>query len=472
MASEEKKWWERPWPYFAGAAALLLVTVASQVEVQRPSVSAGTVKDLLSLRDQKDLNVLFILVDTLRADHLGIYGYDRDVSPNIDSLARGGIVFENTVSQSSWTKTSMASLWTGNVPANHGIVHYDHVIPDEAVLPAELFREAGYQTAGIFRNGWVASTFGFDQGFNAYIRPRAGRANLQMQRLNPSGASLQGTDEDLVISAQEFLNAYSGERFFLYLHMMDVHQYVYDDKSVEYGTSYLDIYDQSISWTDRLIAHLVVDLEERGLRDKTLIVIASDHGEAFREHGWEGHAKNLYSEVTRVPMIFIPPFYIEGGITIDNLVSNIDLFPTVLDMVGLPPIPGADGVSLLPLILSAAGVSDSSEGDFNRPAFSHLNKGWGKRKGGPAPLVGVTDGDLQLFYHTANPDSIELYDLGEDPGEKQNLSGERSAETARLVKMAKDYLELAESPWGVEPSTKELNELQLGQLRALGYAID
>ena len=394
---------EKPWPYFAGAGLLLLVAIATQVEIGAPEISYGTLDDLAGLQNRDDVNVIFILVDTLRSDHLGVYGYERPTSPNLDALAKGGIVFKNAVSQSSWTKSSMAGLWTATRPVNSGIVHYDHVIPSEATLPAELFRGAGYRTAGIIRNGWVAPNFGFHQGFETYIRPLVGAERQRVARKNPSGTVLKGTDEDLLQSAIEYLDAYGHQRFFLYLHMMDLHQYVYDDKVTHFGTSYFDIYDQSINWTDRVIASLVSTLGERGLRKKTLIVIAADHGEAFNEHGWEGHARDLYREVIMVPIIILPPFYIDGGIEVDTLVSNMDLWPTILDIMGLPPIPNADGVSLLPLIQEAGGVAASTD-ELRRPAYSQINKGWGKKNIVSNPIVSVTYGDHQLIMRVKRPE--------------------------------------------------------------------
>ncbi len=134
----------------------------------------GTLEDVRTLHERTDLNVLFILVDTLRADRLGAYGYERDTSPVIDELARTGVRFAHHVSQSSWTKCSMASLWTGVYPNRTGVLHAQHGIPESAVLPAEIFREAGYRTAAIWRNGWIAPNFGFAQGFEIYLSPAGG----------------------------------------------------------------------------------------------------------------------------------------------------------------------------------------------------------------------------------------------------------------------------------------------------------
>ncbi len=133
----------------------------------------------------------------------------------------------------------MASMWTGTWPNRNGITRWSHSMPPEATLPAEIFQQAGFQTAGIWRNGWVAPNFGFQQGFDTYLRPLPGMGPDRFQKKTPSSASVVGTDEDLTMAATEFLHAYGHQRFFLYLHYMDVHQYAYDEASSKFGTTLL-----------------------------------------------------------------------------------------------------------------------------------------------------------------------------------------------------------------------------------------
>src|SRR4029450_5150518 len=147
-----------------------------------------------------------------------------------------------------------------------------------------------------------------------------------------------GCDEELIPAALEFPRAYGHKRFFLYLHYMDVHQYAYDEASAKFGTSYSDVYDNSISWVDRNIGTLLHALQERDIQRKTVIVVASDHGEGFREHGLEGHAKMLYREVAEVPLIISLPFGLNPGVVVPETVANVDIWPTLLDMFGLPAI--------------------------------------------------------------------------------------------------------------------------------------
>jgi arylsulfatase A-like enzyme len=468
-----RRFLDSPWPYFIGAVILLILAIASQFEVRVPSRDRGTVDDIAMLRGRDDLNVVFIMVDTLRADRLGVYGYERETSSVIDDLASHGILFKRVMAQSSWTKTSMASLWTGTYPANNAISRFNHSLPDEATLPAEIFKEAGFRTAGVWRNGWVAPNFGFGQGFEVYLRPKPGRERVQMERRNPSRHKLTGTDEDLVTSAMAFLENFGRERFFLYLHFMDVHQYTYDKDAAVFGTSYSDAYDQSIKWTDRLIGVLVQKIDDLDLLTETVIVIGSDHGEAFREHGSEGHAKNLHREVTEVPFAIALPFILDPGIVVEAPVANADMWPTILDLVGLPPLPNADGVSQLPMVMASGGAASPPPVDgLVRPIFARLDRRWGNPQFEPEPILGVADGDLRLFVRTKDPkDGVSLFDHSEDPGETRDISADRPEEVERLHALLIEHEESAKSPWGAGPQEVELDAMKLEQLRALGYVI-
>jgi len=469
-----RRWLDSPVPYYALAALLLAAAAASQFQLHVPSRRVEPVERLLELRERGDLNVVFLLIDTLRADRLGIYGYARPTSPVIDAAAAYGIVFDDVVSQSSWTKTSMASLWTGTHPIRNGILRYSHVIPDEAVMPAERFRDAGYRTVGLWRNGWVEANFGFAQGFESYVRPAIGSERLRVYRESRTPNPIAGTDEDLTISATDFLKKFGDQRFFLYLHYMDVHQYVYDESSAIFGTSYSDIYDQSIRWVDRLVGVLLDALERQDLLQRTLVVIAADHGEAFLEHGREGHAQDLHGEVTHVPLIMLPPFLLEPGIRVRTTVSNADLWPTVLDLVGLAPLPGADGCSLVPLVLAAAGAGGADSVELERrPVFAQLERGWGrphaKRR---ASLVSVTDKNLRLLATISGRTPPRLFDRAADPTEQRDLAAADSGAAARLRALVDGHANSAEAPWGVAPREVELDELRLNHLRALGYVVD
>jgi arylsulfatase A-like enzyme len=428
----------------------------------------GTIEDVLALSERSDLNVLFILVDTLRADRLGAYGYERDTSPNLDALAASGIRFAGQVSQSSWTKCSMASLWTALYPVRSRVRRAYDVVSPEALMPAEVFQEAGFRTAGIWRNGWIDPNFGFSQGFEIYLSPRSQRRQgARLVRLENPNVSLDGDDGDILNSTFEFLRAHGHERFFLYLHMMDVHQYAYSEDTALFGTSYSDSYDNSIRWVDSLLGHLFNDLEERGLRERTLIVFSSDHGEAFGEHGGEGHARNVYGEVTTTPLIMSFPFRLEPGIVVEARSENVDLWPTVLELLGLPALPDVDGQSLVPEIVAAAGGETSSEG----VAFAELDQAWGRTQETPRPMVAVNEGPWRLMFRAGAPERTELYDKSVDPREQRNIVREQPEVTESLKERAVGYLKSPPPPWGDDAPSVEIDEMQMNQLRALGYGV-
>lgn len=468
-----RKIFDSPWFYYTLAALFLVGAVVSQIErPQEPEGKpVGTFEDIASLRDRDDLNVVFILIDTLRADRLGAYGYERNTSPNLDRIARHGIRFANTESQSSWTKASMASLWTGMYPERTGIQSFANALPLEAVTPAEIYRDEGYRTAGIWRNGWVANNFRFDQGFSLYVRPRTSQRDQQVRRRNPSAHGLVGTDFDATESAMEFFHSLGpDERFFLYIHYMDIHQYLYADISPDFGTSFSDFYDSSIFWVDYNIGILEAALREKGLLDRTVIVIASDHGEAFFEHGAEGHARDLYTEVLDVPLIVSLPFDLPQGVVVHSRAANVDIWPTLLDLMGMPPIPGAEGISLVPEIMEAGRAPGTQSPFVDRAIYGQLNGAWGKMDKDPEPLISISKGPFKYIARLDVEGSEELFDRAADPGERQNLAADQPDVAQELRAEVDAFIDRGGPHWG-DTEEIELSEMHRAQLRALGYMV-
>jgi len=455
------------WSYWLAAAVMLGLYGICSIAPREDSRPLGTVADIASLAKRDDLNVVFILVDTLRAQRLGSYGYERDTSPRLSKLAASGIRFANHSSQSSWTKSSMASLWTGLYPSRTHVLRYDDAVSEDARMPAEVLRDAGFHTYAIWRNGWVAPNFGFSQGFETYHNPQPVPIPASVRRENPS-LEQGGSDSEVILSALEFLRTYGDERFLLYLHLMDVHQYIYDADSALFGTTYSDIYDNSIRRTDGHIGVVIDALEKLGLRDETIVVVASDHGEAFSEHGYEGHAKDLYSEVTRTPWIVSLPFRLEPGVVVDGPTENVDIWPTLFDLLGIAAPDGLDGRSRVPEIARVA----STDGGATRLRFGELDRNWGQTRKKPHPLVAVSEGSFRLYYDAEHPDHPELYDLEEDPGEQVNIADREPERTARLSASAREQMEGRPSPWGGGAPKVEIDDMQLRQLRALGYKVD
>ena len=463
---------QKRWPWLAAAALIAgayLASISIHVGGGDPRPT-GSAEDIAKLSERKDLNVLFILVDTLRAERLGSYGYARDTSPTLDLLARSGVRFSRQLAQSSWTKCSMASLWTSLYPAHNGVTRFDQVIPPEATLPAEILKDAGFRTVGIYRNGWVAPNFGFGQGFDVYDRPRGGPVPASVRRENPT-LKEGGSDEDAVNAAIEFLRLSGDQRWLLYLHLMDVHEYLYDDESAVFGTSYSDIYDNSILHLDRILDRLLAYLSGTGQMQRTIVVLSADHGEAFGERGYEGHAREVYRETTEVPWIIAFPFRLEPGATVEARTRNVDVWPTLLELLGLPALPRSDGRSRVPEILAAA-RGEAAPAEPDQTAIAHIDRFWGRPLETAAPVVAVAEDGLRYVSVRGGGtrDSEQLFDAKIDPFERQDLAAHRPDDAARLRKVADAYLQ---SPpvWDTTPPTLELDEIQLNQLRALGYAL-
>jgi arylsulfatase A-like enzyme len=456
--------------------ALILAGLSRVIDIRTPNRPTGSWEGIRKLASRDDLNVVFVLIDTLRADRLSAYGYERPTSPVIAGLADSGVRFATTLAQSTWTKCSMASLWSATYPVTNQITRWPHGVPEAMQSPAELLQQAGFRTVGIWRNGWVAPNFGFAQGFDLYFKPTVHARPPQLAQNNPSAAQLPGTDHGLTMAAVEFLQSAGDERFLLHLHYMDVHQYVYD-ASADFGTGYSDIYDNSIRWVDANVGTIVATLQEKELMERTLLVISSDHGEAFNEHRREGHAKNLYRETTNVPLVIALPFRLNEGIVVETPVENVDIWPTILDLLGLDAMPHAEGRSLVPLMeASAQGTEDPSAPAAQRPVFAYLDRSWGIRGAAPRPMASISKDGYRLMRHLDRDatglaeDGVELYDVAADPDELNDLSEQNPEEVARLEAVLEEFLARPRSGWG-PPEEVAVSDMELGQLRALGYAL-
>ena len=467
-----RKLLDSPWTYAVPALLLALGALWSLVDLRVSPRPGGGVEELRSLRERDDVNLVFLAIDTLRADRLGCYGHARPTSRFLDHLAAGGIRFRAVEAASSWTKCSMASLWTGLDPARTGVTRFNHAIPEQATLPAEILRDAGFETIGVFRNAWVAPNFGFGQGFDAYVNPGTGQAPARFER--GPGAHLVGTDESVTRSALAFLDASGHERFFLYLHYMDVHQYAFDGVAADqgFGSTYRDSYDAALHWVDRNVGLLLEALHERDLTRRTVVVVTSDHGEALGEHDSEGHARTLYTEVTQVPWLISLPFRVDPPVVVEPRVRNVDVWPTLLDLLGLPALPETDGRSVVPEIEAAFEGRPARE---PAPALSYLDQKWGRPEDDPIPLVGVRHGGRSLIlYPQAEGNAVVgAFDIVADPAETENLAeeGQPLPEWAGALEARARESVTRPPPWGEVPEV-EIDELSRMQLRALGYVLE
>ena len=282
-----------------------------------------------------------------------------------------------------------------------------------------------------------------------------------------------GTDESVIEAAIEFLRLSGQQRWFLYLHLMDLHEYIYDEESALFGSTYSDIYDNSIRWTDGVDrASARVASPSCGQLEKTLIVVASDHGEAFLERGFEGHAREVYRETTEVPFLLSFPFRLEPGVVVETRTQNVDVWPTILDLLGLEPPDGIDGRSL-------AARDPGERTRRSRPVDGrrHGDRATSTRPGGSGtasrwPTVAVVEDEFRYVRvprATGGPPVEQLFDATRRPA-RAARSGRRAAGDARAAESGWRTLPEKKPPWGETP-TREIDELELNLLRALGYKI-
>jgi choline-sulfatase len=420
-------------------------------------------------------NIIIYLVDTLRRDHLGCYGYPKPVSPNIDALAREGVLFEHAICQSSWTKPAVASVFTGVWPGTHNVVEENEALPDAALTLAEILWAAGFRTAAFVANGHVNRQFAFDQGFDDFVF------------FMPDGEPAVPPHSDVVSrSLLQWLDAHHTEHpFFLYVHTVDPHdpyapppdfrsrfagdvhdrdlgsresmkrirrQRRTDDKTLR---DLVALYDAEIAFNDHTFGQLIATLERMELYDDTLIVFMADHGEEFRDHNNWGHGQTLYGESLDLPLVVKFPSR-DGwrGRRVTHLAQHIDVLPTILDYLGLPIPSVTEGQSLLPAIRQDGARLD-------RRGFAHLDR-FGRRR------ACVVDGPWKLIRTGASAQArFELYNRELDRHEETNEIKRRPVIAGYLTALLREK-ELRKGERFAPPSAV-IDEKTRESLRALGY---
>lgn len=348
-----------------------------------------------SCRPRVHMNLVLVSIDTLRPDHLGCYGYNRETSPTIDRLAREGVLFENAFSSTTWTLPAHLALMTSLPDVVHGVLTEAFLLDQRRITLAEIMKENAYRTYGIFTGPFLLPRWGFDQGFDDYVDATLYDKSLDgPEMLNAS--ERDRTTPEALRKIESLLDQNGDKPFFLFIHLFDPHpdfippspydamfdpDYsgeidgidIMNNPDVHKGMASEDLdhlralYDGEIRFVDEAgIAGLIKALTERGLIDKTLIVITSDHGEEFFEHGVFGHRQNLYDTTLRIPLIFWCPKRIPVGLVIKDQVRIIDIMPTILDLLGLPQSPEGLGQSLIPL------MNEQDKETKDRPVFTVL----------------------------------------------------------------------------------------------------
>ncbi len=418
-------------------------------------------------------DVIIYLIDTLRADHLGAYGYPRPTSPNIDRFAQDAVLFANARAQSSWTRPSVVSVLTGLAPRRHGVNRREDALPDSVDTLAELLAAAGYDTAGYVTNGNAGPNFGLDQGFGQFRHLRESADTHERHRLS----------DHLNLWLFHWLENRPPDDppFFLYAHATDPHvpytppepfrSRFAPDVDPEAGRleharaviqgrlpptdrtrrDLIDLYDAEIAFNDHHFGRLIERLKELDLYDSSLIVLVADHGEEFLDHDdWE-HGNTLFDEQLHVPLIVKLPGGREAGRRIGATASQIDVVPTILDLLGIAPPPALDGVSLL-------NVSDRASFAYlalsDRRMRSITRKGW-----------------KLIFDNSPSPrgQPLQLYRLETDQQEALELAAQRPFERELLSQLMRRWeLELAQGAQAVGEQAEIPDELRR-QLEALGY---
>ncbi len=438
-------------------------------------------------------NIILITIDCLRADHVGCYGYEVSTTPNLDQLAAKGTLFAQAISQGPGTTFAFPSIMSSTYSSTFGGAETMSIARP---LVAENLQRAGYTTAAFVSNPYLATSFGYNRGFDVFdecytTKPAALRLMRGINRLlSPLRISVQRSPypsaERVTTRACTWLNRASTP-FFLWIHYMDVHwpynmqRYNFilpwDTSKRVMGTDFAQklqkaaeinpeevvalrsAYDRGIQYVDHHVGQLLDTLEIQGLTDKSWLVVTADHGEAFGEHGEFFHTRKLYDELLRVPLILHSPGDSAMQRRVQQQVRHIDIVPTILDIVGLPKGDVCEGNSLLPFLQDPQAAS--------LPAISEVT----------APgrwSLALRRDDWKLILHlqreTCDVVGAELYNLGLDPGESKNLCDDEEQVLGefqtQLLAVAASIR--AKSGEGMAPKV-ETDEEVTARLRALGY---
>lgn len=357
----------------------------------------------------QDLNIVLITIDTLRADHLGAYGYHRPTSPSIDAIAREGALFRNAWAHAPSTRYSIPALLTGRYPLS---VHYDRSIQgwpglsDKNTTIAEILQAAGMTTGAILNYWYFDTQRRMNQGFAHYDNQNS-RLHRQLGGEGP--AKTQGSSSrEQTDKALAFIGRHAGERFFLWVHYYDPHYQYEDHREVpSFGSAPKDLYDGEIRFTDMHIGRLIANLRERGLYERTAIVITGDHGEGFGEHGIDLHGYHLYAAQTKVPLIIRVPGVAPVGADIPA--AHVDVLPTLANLVGAAPSPDMMGRSLLDVI---TGQADASQDRYVFQQLSYENRN---------EMRAAASKQCHVIYNVSPDTSWELYRVDQDPMEARDI---------------------------------------------------
>ena len=425
-------------------------------------------------------NVLLITIDTLRADHCSVLGYERDTTPRLSKLAKQGALFELAYAPTATTAPSHVSIFTGLYPLTHQIVRNGLILPNEFETMAEHFTHEGYQTAALVSSFVLHSKFNYGQGFQYYYDEMQGHEASAIGEWKAHDLK-GGLDRRASFTSNRAIQWLQTQRdpkrpFFLFVHYFDPHHPYTPPKP--FNTKYLSpanlankkslathiaMYDGEIAFTDQQLGRLLDALDKFDLADNTLVVITSDHGEGLMQHGWLQHGIHIYEELVHVPLLIRWPKHVRAGLVLPEPVEVVDLPRTIFSLIGLK----GDGPLFEGRNLAAA-LTGTGSLDPNRPIFLHRRR-YPKMKLGQQWVQGekfaIRSGRWKYILgeeeHTQ-----ELFDLAVDPLEKNNLFDEQSQLANQLADRLQNW---REQYIGVGASDTPISEDDFIRLKALGY---
>ncbi len=417
-------------------------------------------------------NVLLIVVDTLRADHLSCYGWGERTSPNIDRIASEGVLAERMICQAPQTLPSFCTILTGTYPPTHGVrANGRFALSPDAITAAELFREQGYRTGAILAGFPLDSRFGLDQGFESYDdemtshRPMAGMKEWDdgsFLWLGNSVENFENTADVVTGKAVRWLGDGDNRPFFLMVHYFDPHHdYAPPER---FRGEFAHLYSGEVAFVDEQIGVLLDEIENEGIRRNTLVVITADHGECLGELGRYQHQEYLTEGALHVPFIASWPGVLSEGLRLKGLCRSVDILPTLCGLTGIESPERLEGVSL------AGALERGRTGDpscYSETLFGLLEGNTGRVR------RGITSGRWRFIANERRrrgrePEKLgdELYDLETDPIEENNLMSsspdERAEMKALLERFLREHPEKKAIP--LRPDRDAMKKL-----KALGY---
>lgn len=447
-----------------------------------------------------------LTIDTLRADRLGCYGNESDLTPNLDRLAKKGIRFNQAISGGSWTQAAFPVLLTSTYASMYGGC-LGPLAPGRP-SPVEALAAQGYTTGGFSTSPLLSKTYGYDRGFQRFVDLEPGEEDPFLRKVKGGQRLLRYPQTHLLsrfvgvstrparvyVSAAElnqtviqWLKEVQAP-FFAWLHYMDIHWpyhleerlvhpidiaqawqdlahmhgMIYEGERISPAQQdyYIQLYERAVQYADSQVGYLLKNLKQLGLADNTIIIVVSDHGEGFGERQYWGHPEvNLYDEIIKVPLIIYLPGKAKEQV-VDRQVRLLDLMPTVLDMCGFPHLKGMEGQSMAPIW---NGDHTRYKGDIA------ISERW-RDRGDVNHIVSIRSENFKFIWNDRLPQQPELFNIKNDPGEQRDIADNYEDVILRFQKLLRIHLEKIDQTKLANPVDEpNLDPQMISRLRDLGY---